>query len=158
MAYDPIQIFTRLSLYSLGGNRKGPVRQNINLLVTMLLGGLWHGASWSFVFWGCLHGSFLVVNHAFQTLVKKHFKGVNTNYLLVFLGWLLNLFTGCCRLGLFSATSFQVQYEFWNQWESPSWHILSIPSTHSYGTRVCILKSACYLHFARSHSIFSAQQ
>ncbi len=40
----------------LGGNRKGKVRTYINLLVTMLLGGLWHGASWNFVFWGGLHG------------------------------------------------------------------------------------------------------
>jgi alginate O-acetyltransferase complex protein AlgI len=40
----------------LGGNRKGKVRTYINLMVTMLLGGLWHGASWNFVFWGGLHG------------------------------------------------------------------------------------------------------
>lgn len=99
--------FLRDYLYiPLGGNRKGPVRQNINLLVTMLLGGLWHGASWSFVFWGCLHGSFLVVNHAFQTLVKKHFKGVNTNYLLVFLGWLLTFLLVVVAWVFFRATSF----------------------------------------------------
>jgi alginate O-acetyltransferase complex protein AlgI len=41
---------------SLGGNRKGKVRQHINLLLTMFLGGLWHGASWNFVVWGMLHG------------------------------------------------------------------------------------------------------
>ncbi|HOH47747.1 MAG TPA: MBOAT family protein, partial [Candidatus Cloacimonadota bacterium] len=40
----------------LGGNRKGKARQYINLLITMVLGGLWHGASWNFVFWGALHG------------------------------------------------------------------------------------------------------
>jgi alginate O-acetyltransferase complex protein AlgI len=40
----------------LGGNRKGKARTNINLILTMLLGGLWHGASWTFVFWGLLHG------------------------------------------------------------------------------------------------------
>ncbi len=40
----------------LGGNRKGKLRQYINLFITMLLGGLWHGASWNFVFWGALHG------------------------------------------------------------------------------------------------------
>jgi len=44
----------------LGGNRKGAFRQHLNLLVTMLLGGLWHGASWNFVFWGGLHGLALV--------------------------------------------------------------------------------------------------
>ncbi len=45
----------------LGGNRKGPTRTNINLCVTMLLGGLWHGASWLFVIWGALHGLFLLL-------------------------------------------------------------------------------------------------
>ena len=41
----------------------------MNLLVTMLLGGLWHGANWTFVIWGGLHGLYLVVNHAWQSLV-----------------------------------------------------------------------------------------
>ena len=45
----------------LGGNRKGPVRTYINLMLTMLLGGLWHGAAWTFVLWGGLHGLFLAL-------------------------------------------------------------------------------------------------
>jgi alginate O-acetyltransferase complex protein AlgI len=48
----------------LGGNRKGRLRTGLNLMLTMLLGGLWHGASWTFVFWGGLHGSALVVDRA----------------------------------------------------------------------------------------------
>jgi alginate O-acetyltransferase complex protein AlgI len=43
----------------LGGNRKGPLRTYANLMITMLLGGLWHGASWTFVAWGALHGALL---------------------------------------------------------------------------------------------------
>lgn len=43
----------------LGGNRKGPTRTQVNLIVTMLIGGLWHGASWTFVVWGGLHGLYL---------------------------------------------------------------------------------------------------
>ena len=46
---------------SLGGNRKGPLRTNINLMGTMLLGGLWHGAAWTFVVWGGIHGLYLVI-------------------------------------------------------------------------------------------------
>ncbi len=46
----------------LGGNRKGPVRTYVNLMATMVLGGLWHGASWNFVVWGTLHGAFLVLH------------------------------------------------------------------------------------------------
>jgi len=46
----------------LGGNRKGPVRTYVNLLITMLLCGLWHGASWNFVFWGGMHGVALAIH------------------------------------------------------------------------------------------------
>lgn len=44
----------------LGGNRRHPLRVQVNLMLTMLIGGLWHGASWTFVFWGGLHGVYLV--------------------------------------------------------------------------------------------------
>jgi alginate O-acetyltransferase complex protein AlgI len=50
----------------LGGNRKGPTRTSINLMITMLLGGLWHGASWNFVLWGALHGTYLTVYHRYH--------------------------------------------------------------------------------------------
>ena len=49
---------------SLGGNRHGQVRTFANLVITMFLGGLWHGASWMFVIWGLLHGFYLVAEHA----------------------------------------------------------------------------------------------
>jgi D-alanyl-lipoteichoic acid acyltransferase DltB (MBOAT superfamily) len=59
--------FLRDYLYiPLGGNRKGPIRRYANLAITMLLGGLWHGAGWTFVIWGGLHGLYLVVNHAWR--------------------------------------------------------------------------------------------
>jgi alginate O-acetyltransferase complex protein AlgI len=48
----------------LGGNRKGSRRTSVNLMVTMLLGGLWHGAGWNFVLWGAFHGTLLLVFHA----------------------------------------------------------------------------------------------
>src|SRR5262249_15782124 len=58
--------FLRDYLYiSLGGNRQGATRRYANLFITMLLGGLWHGAGWTFVVWGALHGTYLAVNHAF---------------------------------------------------------------------------------------------
>jgi alginate O-acetyltransferase complex protein AlgI len=55
----------------LGGNRKGPVRRFGNVLVVMLLGGLWHGASWTFVFWGFLHGVFMCINHVFRKVFQR---------------------------------------------------------------------------------------
>jgi alginate O-acetyltransferase complex protein AlgI len=50
---------------SLGGNRKGNLRTYVNLMITMLLGGLWHGASWNFVLWGGLHGVYLAAERFF---------------------------------------------------------------------------------------------
>ena len=52
--------------YPLGGNRKGPARQAINIMVTMLLSGLWHGAGWNFIIWGGLHGCYLLVAHEWR--------------------------------------------------------------------------------------------
>jgi D-alanyl-lipoteichoic acid acyltransferase DltB (MBOAT superfamily) len=64
--------FLRDYLYiPLGGNRKGKARRHVNLLVTMLLGGLWHGAGWTFFFWGGLHGLYLVLNHGWHGLRRK---------------------------------------------------------------------------------------
>jgi len=56
--------FLRDYLYiPLGGSRKGEFRRNVNLMATMILGGLWHGAGLSFIVWGGLHGAYLIVNH-----------------------------------------------------------------------------------------------
>jgi D-alanyl-lipoteichoic acid acyltransferase DltB (MBOAT superfamily) len=59
--------FLRDYLYiPLGGNRHGPMLRYVNLGITMLLGGLWHGAAWTFIAWGGLHGAYLCVNHAWN--------------------------------------------------------------------------------------------
>jgi len=62
--------FLRDYLYiPLGGSRKGEARRMANLMITMLLGGLWHGAGWTFVLWGGLHGLYLMVNHGWRRLL-----------------------------------------------------------------------------------------
>lgn len=68
--------FLRDYLYiPLGGSRNGNVQRYINLSVTMLLGGLWHGAGWTFVIWGGLHGFYLIVNHLWRTFkLRLHWK------------------------------------------------------------------------------------
>lgn len=50
----------------LGGNRRGPSRHMVNLFLTMFIAGIWHGAGWTFVIWGALHGAYLVVNHLWR--------------------------------------------------------------------------------------------
>ncbi|PHZ86218.1 MBOAT family O-acyltransferase [Paremcibacter congregatus] len=63
--------FLRDYIYiALGGNRKGRLQRYINLFVTMLLGGLWHGAGWTFVIWGALHGTYLIINHFWHFIAK----------------------------------------------------------------------------------------
>jgi alginate O-acetyltransferase complex protein AlgI len=62
--------FLRDYLYiPLGGNRHGRLLRYVNLMITMLLGGLWHGAAWTFVAWGALHGVYLCINHAWSHFV-----------------------------------------------------------------------------------------
>jgi alginate O-acetyltransferase complex protein AlgI len=61
--------FLRDYLYiPLGGNRRGPARTYVNIGITMLLGGFWHGADWTFIIWGAMHGSMLMANHAWRSL------------------------------------------------------------------------------------------
>lgn len=91
-----LSTFLRDYLYiALGGNRKGPVRRYVNLALTMLLGGLWHGAGWTFVIWGGLHGAYLVVNHAWRKLFGRRLHGARVysvfawglTFLSVVVGW-----------------------------------------------------------------------
>ncbi|MBI2523141.1 MBOAT family protein [Candidatus Woesearchaeota archaeon] len=76
----------------LGGNRKGRSRTFINLMTTMFLGGLWHGAAWNFVIWGIYHGTLLVaykwVTDRFS-LIKSRITSVLITQYFIFLGWLI---------------------------------------------------------------------
>jgi D-alanyl-lipoteichoic acid acyltransferase DltB (MBOAT superfamily) len=85
---------------SLGGNRAGRARQYVNLFLTMLLGGLWHGANWTFVAWGAFHGALLAVHKLWDSLVSKipgqkriraslpyQALAIATTLLLVMFGW-----------------------------------------------------------------------
>lgn len=81
----------------MGGGRKGGYITFRNMLVTMFLGGLWHGANWTFVVWGMLHGSFLVIEHLVRNIlvrqkfeIASHFRILNTfiTFLLVSYAWI----------------------------------------------------------------------
>ncbi len=73
----------------LGGNRKGKFRKYLNLLISMTLCGLWHGAGWTFVFWGFLHGAYLVINNIYTDLKLKLPKALGriTTFIAVVIGW-----------------------------------------------------------------------
>lgn len=86
----------------LGGNRKGPKKRYINLLITMILGGIWHGAGWTFLIWGTLHGIFLIINHTWQKLT-------NFNKTLTYktISWLLTFLLVVIAFSIFKATNMQ---------------------------------------------------
>ncbi len=84
--------FLRDYLYiPLGGNRKGELRRYLNVAVTMLLGGIWHGAGWTFVIWGAIHAAAIVVNHAWRGMRAKravsHWAGWCLTMLVVVQAW-----------------------------------------------------------------------
>jgi alginate O-acetyltransferase complex protein AlgI len=85
--------FLRDYLYiPLGGNRNGDLARFRNLFLTMLLGGLWHGASWLFVVWGALHGVYLIVAHLWGQAGLK-LKAIVGKTLAPVVGWALTLFS-----------------------------------------------------------------
>jgi len=86
--------FLRDYLYiPLGGNRNGEARKYINIFITMLIGGLWHGASWTFALWGAIHGLLLFLNHAsrrlFSTLAVPKLITWTFTFALVNLTWIV---------------------------------------------------------------------
>lgn len=116
----------------LGGNRKGNVRTYVNLMLTMLLGGLWHGANWTFVVWGGLHGLYLAVHKLMMGSKKPRYdndfkrekgsvvlfliKLLSTN-LLVLLTWLFfradsfdSAFLFLNRVFMFTESSFALRF------------------------------------------------
>jgi D-alanyl-lipoteichoic acid acyltransferase DltB (MBOAT superfamily) len=114
-----LSTFLRDYLYiPLGGNRGGAVRAMINLIIVMFIGGLWHGAAWTFVVWGLLHGSYLAIERLIRAVFKEKPKWAEslvfqlllglTTYLAVLVAWVFFRapdFTSASRLlhGMFGA-------------------------------------------------------
>ena len=120
---------------TLGGNKKGTSRTYINLYITMLLGGLWHGASWNFVVWGGLHGFYLSLHKLFlgnnkinnSNIIKvtiKDIVNIFSTYILVLFTWLF-----------FRSTSWESTVQFINKiiyWESSEYYFLFISIVFTY--------------------------
>ena len=87
----------------LGGSERGRLRQAINLIATMVLGGLWHGANWTFIAWGGFHGVLLVINHLWRTL-----RGVRQPSLVSqTFGWLLTFGAFVVGMTMFRSPNIQ---------------------------------------------------
>ncbi|MBA28467.1 MBOAT family O-acyltransferase [uncultured Hyphomonas sp.] len=138
----------------LGGNRLGRTRRYVNLMVTMLVGGLWHGAAWTFVIWGGLHGLFLVVNHVWLKLksalpgyeryfVIPKWMGIVLTFLSVTVAWVffaspdfetaMRVLSGMCGANGFSGDA------VWNLKQVLLGGPLAVEVPGAFGTRTQIL-------------------
>ena len=118
----------------LGGNRKGVIRTYVNNFLTMLIGGLWHGAAWKFVFWGAMHGVGLIIHKASKPWLKR----IPDNFLTKFIFWAVTFVYVSLLWVFFRAASFSdsiliIQNIFvdfnWNQFPQfcmarPAWCIM----------------------------------
>lgn len=77
---------------ALGGNRNGNIKRYSNLFITMLLGGLWHGAGWNFIIWGALHGTYLMTHLGWQAVQLKYSTFNINSKAYVFSAWLVTFF------------------------------------------------------------------
>ena len=91
----------------LGGNRKGKFRQYCNLMATMLIGGLWHGAAWTFIFWGAGHGAALCLHKALLPGLKK----IPDTAVIKFLAWLITFVVVSLLWVFFRADSFTTAWQ-----------------------------------------------
>ena len=87
----------------LGGSERGSVQRSINLVATMVLGGLWHGANWTFIAWGAFHGVLLVANHLWRELRVSAKKGLVSS----FFGWLLTFGAFVVGMTMFRSPNIQ---------------------------------------------------
>lgn len=101
-----------LYIFSLGGNRKGSVMRYRNLILTMGIGGLWHGAGWGFLIWGLLHGSYLVINH-FSSFVFDKSNAVKC-LMPSYLAWAITLLAIFVAWVPFRATTFEGALGIWS--------------------------------------------
>ncbi|MGE0180715.1 MAG: MBOAT family protein [Parvularculaceae bacterium] len=104
--------FLRDYLYiPLGGNRYGEARRLMNLMLTMLIGGMWHGAAWTFVVWGGLHGLYLVINRAFDVAVANRAPALMASAPMRAMSWVLTFLAVMLAWVFFRATSFSSAHE-----------------------------------------------
>jgi alginate O-acetyltransferase complex protein AlgI len=95
-----------LYIFWLGGNRSGQISTYVNLLITMLLGGFWHGANWTFIAWGALHGGALAVHKMWLAATGDALKKVNDTIVYNLFAQLLTFGFVCMCWIFFKASNF----------------------------------------------------
>lgn len=133
---------------SLGGNRKGKVRQYVNLFLTMLLGGLWHGASWNFVAWGGLHGAALAIHKMWMRATGQPRGGLRTT------GWrravavLLTFHFVCLAWVFFRCHTFGAAAQMLSQIVTNFQGSVFPQLLTGYAPTMCLIAAGFMFHFA----------
>ncbi len=126
-----LSLWLRDYLYiPLGGNRKGKFRMHLSLIVTMLLGGLWHGANWRFVIWGAIHGVALSVEKLFRQFISagKHLTGfvqgvaIFITFQFVCFAWIFFRLESFEKINAFF---YQIKTHFWPHNSLTDWSVYS---------------------------------
>jgi D-alanyl-lipoteichoic acid acyltransferase DltB (MBOAT superfamily) len=141
---------------SLGGNRVGKFRQYMNLMITMLIGGLWHGASFNFIVWGGMHGAALALDKVRMTVFKKSKYQVSEYMILRFFGVLITFHFVCFCWIFFKASSFNdagiIISQIFNNFNGSAWR----PMFEAYGVVFSVMLLGYVIHFIpKSYQYFS---
>jgi alginate O-acetyltransferase complex protein AlgI len=141
---------------SLGGNRVGKVRQYINLMITMILGGLWHGASLNFVVWGAMHGSALAIDKMRIGLFKQFNTIRGWRTVSKIMGTFITFHFVCFCWIFFKASSFAdastIITQITTNFNAAAWQ----PLLSAYGTVIGIMALGYTIHFIpKSYEYFS---
>jgi alginate O-acetyltransferase complex protein AlgI len=141
---------------SLGGNRVGKFRQYLNLMLTMLIGGLWHGASFNFVVWGGMHGIALAFDKMRMAIFKTSKYQVSEYKILRFLGVLITFHFVCFCWIFFKASSFHdagvIIRQIFTNFNAEAWR----PMLNAYWMVLGIMLLGYIIHFIpKSYQYFS---
>ena len=132
---------------SLGGNRKGKFRQYLNLIITMFLGGLWHGASWNFVVWGMFHGVALALHKGWMSIVGRK-KGEESSGIRRFFGIVITFHFVCFSWIFFRNATFEGSMDMIGQIITNFQPQLFIQLIEGYWRVFALMLLGFLLHFA----------
>src|SRR5213596_4131064 len=148
-----LSTFLRDYLYiPLGGNQVRPLRAAINLVIVMFLGGLWHGAAWTFVVWGLLHGSYLVIERVVRVLFEK--KSWANNFATRALAWLATYGAVCIAWVFFRASDFTVARRMLSGMFGGHAHGDAILTTRELLQIACVTLGVIALHLSMRDDTF----
>jgi D-alanyl-lipoteichoic acid acyltransferase DltB (MBOAT superfamily) len=158
-----LSAFLRDYLYiPLGGNRHGLARQQLNLAVTMLLGGLWHGAGWTFVIWGGLHGLYLMVFHGWQRTVGSDERGIDRPWLRLLqalsrlIAWPLTFLCVIVAWVFFRAADLDTAFSLLKGMAGLQGSVLPEQIIHAFPALACLAQGAPQVPYLGDGSVMGA--